>query len=213
MVVPNRDLGNMHFLFSAFTTSTQMNPLPSALEMDIDSVDNYDNIRKRTHSSSNTSTRSASVVLQASSLPYYERMVINNDFSDKEIMEPIDSSQLSYSGDGQGKNHDSIVTDPILPQCASNEALAHNTYNGQCVGNNDIINIQLPYNPNQPMEPELWDSNFGRIFLHGSLEHLPSDASSIKTSFIHMAKYIKNKKIDIIKSNSVKELQGIGKAA
>ena len=56
------------------------------------------------------------------------------------------------------------------------------------------------------MESELWDGNFGRISLHGSLEHLPSDASCIKTSLIRMAKYIENKKIDTTKSNSVKEL-------
>ena len=152
MVVPNRDLGNIHFLSSAFTTtSTQMNSLPSALEMNIDSINNYDNVRERTHSPSNISTRSVSVVSQASSLLYHKRMVINNDLSNKEIVEPIDSSQLSYSSDGQGRNYDSEVTDSILLQglqCALNKALACNTYNGQCVGNDDVINIQLPYDPN-----------------------------------------------------------------
>jgi len=58
------------------------------------------------------------------------------------------------------------------------------------------------------MEPKLWDSNFGCISLHNFLEHLLFDASYIKISLIYMAKYIKNKKINIIKSNSVKELQG-----
>jgi len=215
MVVPNRDLGNIHFFSSAFTTtSTQTNPLPSALEMDINSVDNYDNVRGRTHSPSNVSTRSASIVSQASSLPYHERMVINNDLPDEDIVEPIDNSQLSYSGDGQGRNCVSVATDPVPPQGpqrASNEALAHNTCNGKSVGDDDII--QLLYNPNWPTESELWDGNFGRISLHGSLEHLPSDASCIKTSLIRMAKYIENKKIDTTKSNSVKELQGMGKAA
>ena len=45
------------------------------------------------------------------------------------------------------------------------------------------------------------------------MEHLPSDASCIKTSLICMAKYIKNKKINTAKSNDVKNLQSIGKAA
>jgi len=102
-----------------------MNPLPSALEMDIDSVNSYDNVRKRTHSPSNVSTKSVSVVSQASSLLYHKRMVINNNLSDKEIMESIDSSQLSYSSDSQERNHDSVTTNPISfqgPQCASNKA-------------------------------------------------------------------------------------------
>jgi len=44
------------------------------------------------------------------------------------------------------------------------------------------------------------------------LEHLLSDASCIKTSLICIAKYIKNKKIDIAKSNEIKNLQSIGEA-
>jgi len=45
------------------------------------------------------------------------------------------------------------------------------------------------------------------------LEHLLSDASCIKTFLICIAKYIKNKKIGIAKSNEVKNLQSIGEAA
>jgi len=117
MVAPNRNLGNIHFLSSAFTTtSTQMNSLLSTLEMNINSINNYDNVRERTHSPSNISTRSTSVVSQASSLLYYERMVINNNLSDKKIVEPINSSQLSSSGDSQGRNCDSVTTDPISSQ-------------------------------------------------------------------------------------------------
>jgi len=62
------------------------------------------------------------------------------------------------------------------------------------------------------MEPKLCDGNFGCISLHGFLEHLLSDTSCIKTSLVCMAKYIENNKIDTTKSNSVKELQGMGKA-
>jgi len=107
----------MHFLSSAFTTtSTQMNSLPSTLKMDIDSIDNYNNVRRRAYFPSNISTRSISVVSQASSLPYHERMVINNNLSNKEIIEPIDSSQLSYNSDSQGRNCDSMATDPVPSQ-------------------------------------------------------------------------------------------------
>jgi len=100
MVAPNRDLGNKQFSPSAFTSSaSQMAHLPADSAMDIDKdnkVDNYDDVRGRSPSSSNVSSRSASVVSKASSIPYHERMVINNDAPDEEFREPIDSSQLSY---------------------------------------------------------------------------------------------------------------------
>ena len=77
----------------------------------------------------------------------------------------------------------------------------------------DIINIQLSYNPNQPTKKDLWDGNFQTIFLHGSLEHLLSDSKCIKESLTHIAKYIDNKNIDINKSNDIVKLRGIDKAA
>jgi len=55
------------------------------------------------------------------------------------------------------------------------------------------------------MEPELWDSNFHPISLHGLLEHLASDANNIQKSLAHVAKYIKNKKIEMSKSNDIKD--------
>ena len=117
MVVPNRDLGNIHFLSQAFTTSTtQMHPLSSAMEIDIDNVNNYDDVRRKSHSLSNVSSRSVSIILKASSRPYHEKMVINNDFPNEEFVKPIDSSQLSYHGNGQRRNCVSMVTDPIPSQ-------------------------------------------------------------------------------------------------
>ena len=63
------------------------------------------------------------------------------------------------------------------------------------------------------MEPELWDSNFYPISLYGSLEHLASNANNIKKSLAHMAKYIENKKIEMSKSNNIKDFKSISKAA
>jgi len=45
------------------------------------------------------------------------------------------------------------------------------------------------------------------------LEHLASDAKSIKKSMTHMVIYIKNKKIETSKSNYIKDFEDIGKAA
>jgi len=49
--------------------------------------------------------------------------------------------------------------------------------------------------------------------LHGSLEHLASDAKNIRKSMVCMVTYIKNKKIETSKSNNIKDFKDIGKAA
>jgi len=121
------------------------------MEMDIDNVDNFDDIREISHSLSNVLSKSVFIVSKASLIPYHERMTINNDLPNQEHIEPINSSQLSYSGNGQERNHSSIVTDIVLSQefqHVLNEVLALNTSNVSCVDNNDIINIQLLYDPN-----------------------------------------------------------------
>ena len=102
-----------------------MNSLPSTLEIDINSINNYNDVRKRTYFLSNVSTRSMSIVSQASSLPYHERMLINNNLPDKEIIEPIDSSQLSYSGNSQERNCNSMATDPVFPKSPNMLQIRH----------------------------------------------------------------------------------------
>ena len=102
VVVSNRDIRNINFLSSVFTTSSaQMAHLPSNVAIDVNkhSINNYDNIREKNTSLSNVSFRSASVSLSTFSIPYHERMVINNELPNQEYMEPIDNFQLLYSND------------------------------------------------------------------------------------------------------------------
>jgi len=75
-----------------------------------------------------------------------------------------------------------------------------------------IININLPYDPNIPIESKLWDENFYPISLHGSMEHLVLDSKNIKNSLNFMAKYISNKQVDSSKSNDIEDFYSIGKA-
>ena len=74
----------------------------------------------------------------------------------------------------------------------------------------DVINIQLPYNSNRPTKPHLWDSNFLPIPLYNSLEHLVLNSKNINESLNYLAKYIGNKNIDTSKANNVEDLKGIG---
>ena len=69
-----------------------MHSLPSTIEMDINNIDNYDDVRGRSHSLSNISFRSMSIILKASSRLYHEKMVINNNLLDEKFVEPVNSS-------------------------------------------------------------------------------------------------------------------------
>ena len=75
-----------------------------------------------------------------------------------------------------------------------------------------FINIPLPYDPNAPMNPKIWNGGFHPISLHGSIEHIASDAKSIKDSLKFMAKYISNKQVQPSKANDLDDLDGIGDA-
>ena len=73
-----------------------------------------------------------------------------------------------------------------------------------------FINIPLPYDPNTPMDPEIWGGNFHPISLHGLIEHIASDAKNIKDSLKFMEKYITNKQINPSKANNLDNFKGIG---
>jgi len=217
IIAPNRDIRNINLHSSAFTNSSvQMVFFSPGVVMDINkhSVDNYDDMRERKSSPSNVSSRSALVVSGISSIVYHNRMIINNDLPKQEQVEPIDNFQLLYSSKCQRNNQDNTTT--VLSsqglQHVSNEAFALNTCNIPHVDDNNVINIQLPYDSDQPIEPDLWNSNFSHVSFHGLLEHLLSDTRYIKTSLVCIAKYIKNKKIESSKANNIKYLQGIGEA-
>jgi len=77
--------------------------------------------------------------------------------------------------------------------------------------NPDVINIQLNYDINQPLDPDSWNGDFRAISLHSFMEHLGSDIKIIKESLSRMEKYILGKSIDSTKANDIKDFEGLGK--
>jgi len=75
---------------------------------------------------------------------------------------------------------------------------------------NNVVNIQLPYDLNAPTEPDLWSGNFHPISLHGSIEQIASNTKNIKDSLNFMARYISNKKVNPSKANDLSDFDGIG---
>ena len=108
MIAPNSELANIYTFTSTFNSKLfQIDKTLANVAMDIDS----DITRKRSIFSGSKSSRSTSIVLKASSIPYYKRMEINNDLPNEKFVNPIDSSQLSYKDDNGAGNLVRKVTD------------------------------------------------------------------------------------------------------
>jgi len=75
-----------------------------------------------------------------------------------------------------------------------------------------VINIQLQYDLNTLMEPDLWDGSFHPISLHGSIKHIALNSKNIKDSLNFIAKYITNKQVNLAKSNDLEDFKSIGEA-
>ena len=179
--------------------------------------DNYDEVRGRTTSPNLQSSRASSI--SKSSVTYHVRIENNNDLEDDVDMEPIDNSQLLYVILMEWDNQVSTVANPnsnMIQQHVPIDYSALNSTITSCpphVDEDSVINIQLSYDFNRLIEPDLWDGNFHSVSLHRSLEHLTSDADSIRKSMVYMATYIKIKKIKMSKSNDIKDFEDIGKVA
>jgi len=167
--------------------------------MDIDdfissNVDNYDNIRGYTMTSNKNSSKTVFMSLNKALVDYSTGMEQLNNISEKTIFkELVDSSQLSYVDKediqiSRATDHE----DRICLQHGNTNIPTLKSTPPQCV-DDDVINIQLPYNPNIPMELKLWDGNFYSILLHRSLKHLVSNSKNIKDSLNFVVKYISNK--------------------
>ena len=216
MVVPSSELVNIHISTSTFNSKlSQIDRIPANVAIDI----NSDIIRERSNSSSSISSRSTSIVSKVLSISYYKMIEINNSLPDKEFVNLIDSSQLSYKdNDGAGnlvrkttdtgsiRNQQYIQDESIasknIPTVQGKSTSQHHANMSQ---SDDVINISILYDPNQPTESEYWDGIFHSVFLYGLLEHLLSDVKNIKESLIQ-TKYIENRKIDTSKFNNVAEL-------
>jgi len=164
-----------------------------------------------------------SLMSSGQATPYHDRM----DNMDVDLELGDNSPELSYKTEQEKANRVSKVnktTDNMRPQEGNNEAThsdpehIFNVNQIKCVpcvetpqgDNNDVINIQLLYNPNAPTEPDLWSRNFHPISLHGSIKQITSNSKSIRDSLNFMARYIANKKVKSSNANDLLDFDGMG---
>ena len=100
-----------------------------------------------------------------------------------------------------------IQQDTSRPPAANNEATPSHVSH-----EDDVINIQLSYDPQAPTESELWGGSFYPISLHGSIGHFMSDFKNIKVSLNFLAKYIQGKQVNGNKVNDLSDFDGMGDA-
>ena len=140
---------------------------------------------------------------------------------------PVETPALSYEEERDKAIHLSKAaetTNNTRLQNGNNEASTTLTNQGNYVsaGNcqaqpphvedDDVINIQIPYDPNGATEPDLWSGSFHPVSLHSSIEHIASNSKNIKDSLNFIAKYIQGKHISNGKANDLSILNGMGDA-
>jgi len=119
-------------------------------------VDNYDNVRGYTMTSNKNSSRTVFISLSKALVDYSTGMEQLNNISEETIFkELVDSLQLSYVDKediqiSKATNHENRT----CPQHDNTNIPTLKSTPPQCV-DDDVINIQLPYNPNIPMELKL----------------------------------------------------------
>ena len=219
MVAPIEETANKFNFPTPFSSTIQSNNqrtfLPSVnifsnIEMDQSTGTNpviNNNVRERSPQIHKNQSRDSSMSSTVSSTIYHKRMELNNSM-DIDSDPPVETPTLSYKEERDKTirlSKAAEITNNTRLQYGSNEASTTQTNQGNHVSSSisqaqpphvdddDVINIQLPYDPNGPTEPDLWSGSFHPISLHSSIEHFASDSKSIKDSLNFMAKYIQGK--------------------
>ena len=167
-------------------------------------------VRGRNPVSSVNISRESSMVSSGQSTPYHDRMD-NDMFFNLTIEEPsTERLELSYETEQEKALRVGMAAnqqETSRPMDVNNEATPSHVQH-----EDDVINIQLPYDPQAPTEPELWSGSFYPISLHGSIEHFASDSKNIKVTLNFLAKYIQNKQVNGGKVNDLNDFDGMGDA-
>ena len=235
MVVPIEETANKFNFPTSFSFTIQSNNqqtlLPSVntfsnIEMDHSTGTNpviINNARGRSPRIHKNQSRDSSMSYMVSSTIYHKRMKMNNGM-DIDSDSPVETPALSYEKERDKAiclSKTAEITNNTRLQNGNNEASTTLTNQGNhvsagncqaqppCVEDDDVINIQLPYDPNSATEPDLWSSSFYPVSLHGSIEHIASDSKNIKDSLNFIAKYIQGKHISNGKANNLSVLNGM----
>ena len=171
---------------------------------------NNSKVRGRNSLSTVNSSRDSLMASSGRAIPYHNRIDTDMDCDPTVGESNNERLELSYEAEQEKAIKVGIVAnqqESSKPQNVNNEASP--TY---ALHEDNVINIQLPYDLQAPTEPELWSGSFHPISLHGSIEHFASDTKNIKVTLTSLAKYIQNKQVNGGKVNNINDFDGMGDA-
>jgi len=216
MVAPIGNIVNK-FPFFSFSSSTmskqQSSTLPTVFLSNDTGMDkstglepaNNNEVRGRILTTSSNLSRESSIASSGRSTPYCDRM---NNRMDCDSISGDMAPELSYENEQDKALRTSKAANP---QDTTRTLTGNNKANQSHVNHEEsVFNVQLPYGPHAPMEPDLWSESFHSISLHGSIEHFASDSKSIKDSLNFMSKYITNKQVNGKDVNDFTDFDGMG---
>jgi len=167
-------------------------------------------VRGRNPVFSANNSRESSMVSSGQSTPYHDRMDTGMDCILTNEEPSTERFELSYETEQEKALRVGMAAnqqETPKPMDVNNEAIPSHAQH-----EDDVINIQLPYDPQAPTELELWSGSFHPISLHGSIEYFASDSKNIKVTLNFLAKYIQNKQINNGKVNNLNDFDGMGDA-
>jgi len=164
-------------------------------------------IRGRNLSPSVNLSRESSLASSGCSTPYHDRMDTDVDFPPSREVLNLELSYETEQEKAQWVGMAANQQDNMRSLHIHNEAPPTHSQHEE-----EVINIQLPYNPQAPTEPDLWSGSFHSISLHSSIEHFVSDSKSIKVSLDFLAKYIRNKQVNSNMINDLADFNGMSDA-
>ena len=158
------------------------------------------------------SSRESSLASSGRATPYHERM--DMDVVPETEESNIESRELSYETEQERTIRVSMAANQQANQQVPTRPLGGNNETNPTHGQHeeDVINVQIPYDLNAPTEPELWSGSFHPISLHSSIEHFALDSKNIKVTLNFLAKYILNKQVNGNTANDLGDFDGMGDA-
>jgi len=152
-------------------------------------------------------SRESSLASSSRSTPYHNRMDTNMDF-----LPSREESNLELSYETEQEKAQQVGMAANQQETIRSLSVRNEVPPTHAPHKEEVINIQLPYDPQAPTKPELWSGSFHPISLHGSIEHFVSDSKNIKVSLNFLTKYIKNKQVNSNMINNLTDFDGMGDA-
>ena len=198
MVAPERDLTNTLFPFTINpANSLQDHSATTLMDIDIDTPRGWSTGHK------SNSSRELLVLSNASSVVYID--LIQAMANCPTWAEQVDQDPfLSYVTVKEGENNSTN----LVPIVEYTHVFYETAPNDMSI-THGIEPTAILYTVNQPVDPQLWDSNFCSISIFGMNKYLEGDAKNIMCSLLRIAVFIRQHKLEDKTAKNILKFQNL----